>query len=328
MADQDHLARPALDFAHGDMPLLEEGLSVADALNVLRGRELGERVVYLYVVDASQRLVGVLPVRRLLHAQPHELVGDLSLRRVIALPATASVLEACELFVTHRFLALPLVDADGRLVGVVDVTLLTDEVFDLAERQEVDDLFETIGFRVSQVRTASTLGAFRLRFPWLGATITGGTACALLAGAFAATLQEAIVLAFFLTLVLGLAEAVAAQSLAITIPSLRHLRPDRTWYARMLRREAATALLLGLVAGGVVGGVSYLWQQQALASLAIGTAILLSILGAAVLGLSVPALLHRTSLDPRIAAGPVALALTDIATLASYLGVATWLLRS
>lgn len=327
MADHDHLARPALDFAHTDMPVLEESLSVEEALAVLRGRELGERIVYLYVVDRAEHLVGVLPVRRLLHAQPDELIGNLALRRVISLPATATVLEACELFLTHRFLALPLVDTDGKLLGVVDVTLLTDEVFDLAERQEVDDLFETIGFRVSQVRAASTLGAFRLRVPWLGATIGGGVACALLAGAFEATLREAIVLAFFLTLVLGLAEAVAAQSLAITIPALRHLQPDRTWYARMLRREAPTALLLGLAAGSVVGGIAYLWQGQATASLAIGGAIVCSLLGAALLGLSIPALLHRTRLDPTISAGPVALALTDIVTLTSYLGIATWLLR-
>ena len=310
------------------MSSLEEGLSVENALQTLRARELGELVVYLYVVDASQRLVGVLPVRRLLHAQPDELIGNLALRRVISLPATATVLEACELFLTHRFLALPLVDAEGRLLGVVDVTLLTDEVFDLAERQEVDDLFETIGFRVSQVRAASTVGAFRLRFPWLRATITGWITCALLAGVFDATLQQAIVLAFFLTLVLGLAEAVAAQSLAITIPTLRHLQPDGPWYARMLRREASTAVFLGLAAGAVVGSVAYLWKGHGLASLAIGSAILLSLLAASLLCLSIPALLHRTRLDPTISAGPVALALTDIVTVTSYLGIATWLLRS
>jgi len=327
MADLDHLARPALDFAHGDMPILEESLSVEEALHTLRGRELGERVVYLYVVDPAHRLVGVLPVRRLLHAQPEERVGDLALRRVISLPSSATVLDACELFLTHRFLALPLVDGTGTLLGVVDVTLLTDEVFDLAERQEVDDLFETIGFRVSQVRTASTLGAFWLRFPWLGATIAGGITCAILASVFEATLQQAIILAFFLTLVLGLAEAVAAQSLAITIPALRHVQPDRAWYARMLGREASTALLLGLAAGAAVGGIAYLWRGQALPSLVIGGAILLSLLGASVLGMSVPALLHRTRLDPTIAAGPVALALTDILTVTAYLGIASRFLR-
>jgi magnesium transporter len=326
MTHSEHLDRPALEFARGDVPELDESQDVEGALATLRRGELGERIVYLYVVDSERRLVGVLPVRRLLHASPHERIGDLALRRVVSLPASATVLDACELFLTHRFLALPLVDEEGRLSGVVDVTLLTDEIFDLAERQEVDDLFETIGFRVSQIRGASPWRAFRLRFPWLIATIAGGSACAVLAGLFEATLQEALILAFFLTLVLGLAEAVAVQSLAITIPALRHERPEGRWYTRMLRREILTATMLGGVAGTTVAAIAYLWRGEVLPSLAIGLAILLSLLVAAILGLSVPSLLHRTRLDPTIAAGPVALALTDIITVSSYLGIATWLL--
>lgn len=326
MTHSEHLERPVIDLARGDVPDLDENLSVDGALAALRRSELGERIVYLYVVDAERRLVGVLPVRHLLHAQPHERIGDLALRRVISLPDTATVLQACELFLTHRFLALPLIDDNGRLAGVVDVTLLTDEIFDLAERQEVNDLFETIGFRISQMHGASPWRAFRLRFPWLVATIAGGSTCAVLAGMFEATLQQALILAFFLTLVLGLAEAVAVQSLAITIPALRHERPEGPWYRRMLRREILTAAQLGAAAGTTVGTIAYLWRGEAVPSLAIALAILLSLLVAAVLGLSVPSLLHRTGLDPNIAAGPVALALTDIITVTSYLGIATWLL--
>lgn len=328
MDDPDHLARPALDFARHDMPLLPAHLDVVGALEELRRHDLGERVVYLYVVDPGQRLVGVLPVRRLLHAQPHELLRDLALAKVVSLPASATVLEACELLVTHRFLAIPIVDAEGQILGIVDVTLLSDEVFDLAERREVDDLFETIGFRVSQVRDATPAKAFRLRFPWLLATIAGGTACAIMAGVFEATLQELVILAFFLTLVLGLGEAVTVQSLAITIPALRHEQPTWRWYARSFRREAGTAALLGASTGSLVAAIAYLWRGDLLAAVSIGGSILLSLLVASLLGLSVPAILHRTHLDPAIAAGPVALALADIVTVASYLGVATMLLAT
>jgi len=326
MHDADHLSRPALDLARQDMPVLADHLDVAGALEELRRYELGERIVYLYVVDEGRRLVGVLPVRRLLHAQPGELLRDLALRRVVSLPAGATVLDACELLVTRRFLALPIVDAEGRMLGVVDVTLLTDEVFDLAERQEVEDLFETIGVRVSQVRDASVPRAFRLRFPWLLATIAGGSTCAILAGIFEATLQEALILAFFLTLVLGLGEAVAVQSLAIAVPALRHQQPTARWYLGALRRELGTAALLGLASGGAVGLIAFVWRGDALAGASIGASILLSLLLAAVLGLSVPAALHRTNLDLRIAAGPVALALADICTVVTYLGVATLVL--
>jgi magnesium transporter len=322
----DRLALPAIDVARQDMPLLGDNLTVDGALAELRRHDLGDRVVYLYVVDADNTLVGVLPVRRLLHAQPHELIRDLAPQRVVTLHASATVLEACEMLVTHRFLAIPIVDEQRHLLGVVDVSVLTDEVFDLAERQEVDDLFETIGFRVSQIADVSPQRAFRLRFPWLLATIAGGTSAALLAGVFEATLKEAIVLSFFLTLVLGLGEAVAAQSLAITIPTLRHDNPDWRWYLRAMRREAGTSLLLGVACGLLVAGIVFLWRGDGLAAGAIGLAITFSLVGAAFFGMSVPALLHRTHLDPTIAAGPVALALADITTVIVYLGIATLVL--
>ena len=115
----------------------------------------------------------------------------------------------------HKFLAFPVVDEQGRIVGVVDVSFFTEEVFDIVAGQE--EVFEAIGFHVAQVREASPLRAFRFRFPWLLATIGSGTVCALLAAAFELTLAKSLVLAFFLTLVLGLAESVSVQSM--TIPS-------------------------------------------------------------------------------------------------------------
>jgi magnesium transporter len=142
----------------------------------------------------------------------------------------------------------------------VDATVLTDEVFDVAERQRVDELFEAIGFRVSQVRDASPVRAFRFRFPWLLTTIGSGTVCAVLASAYEVTLAKTIVLAFFLTLVLGLGESVSIQSMTITIQALRAVKPTFRWYWRAFWREAGTALLLGVACGLVVAAVVWLWR--------------------------------------------------------------------
>ena len=95
-------------------------------------------------------------------------------QRVLTIPETATVLEACEAFVLHKFLAFPIVDYRRRIVGTVDIGLLNEEVFDVAEKQRVDEVFEAMGFRVSQVRDASPVRAFRFRFPWLLATIASG----------------------------------------------------------------------------------------------------------------------------------------------------------
>jgi magnesium transporter len=236
------------------------------------------------------------------------------------------VLEACEAFVLHKFLAFPVVDEQRRIVGVVDVSLLSEQAFDIAEREQTNSVFESIGFRVSQVRDASPVRAFRFRFPWLLATIASGTVCALLASAYEVTLARSIVLAFFLTLVLGLGESVGIQSMTVTIQALRATQPTLSWYVRAFRREAGTAVLLGAGCGTLVGLIVWLWRGAALAGFAIGGSILLALCAACCFGLSVPALLHALKLDPKIAAGPTTLALTDIFTLLVYLSLAALLL--
>jgi magnesium transporter len=86
------------------------------------------------------------------------------IRRVIAIPRTATVMDACDLFILHKFLAFPVVDDEQRIVGLVDVTVLTNEVFDVAKREQLDEVFQTIGFRVSQVRDASPVAPFASGF--------------------------------------------------------------------------------------------------------------------------------------------------------------------
>jgi magnesium transporter len=148
----------------------------------------------------------------------------------------------------------------------------------------------------------------------------------MLAGAFETTLAQSIVLAFFITLVLGLGESVSSQSMAVTIQALRAARPTLRWYLRTLRRELKTAVLLGVSCGTMVALIAGLWRQEAAPALVIGGSIVLSLCSACVTGLSVPTLLHALRLDPKIAAGPVTFALTDILTLLFYFTFATlWL---
>jgi len=324
--EKEHFAEPVLARVHKDFTALSGSLSVAEALEQIRQRGPGDTILYFYVVDEAERLVGELSTRALLAARPDQKLSEIMSGRVVSLAHTASILDACELFVIHKLLAFPVVDDQRRIVGVVDVNLFTEEVLDLAEREKMNELFEAIGFRVSQVRNASPWQAFRFRFPWLVATIGSGICCALLASLFAVTLAESIVLAFFLTLVLGLGESVSTQSMTVTIQALRTTRPTWRWYAASLVRESGTAMLLGVACGGIVGLVVWLWRGDGLAGVVIGGSILLSLCAACLLGLSVPAVLHARRLDPKIAAGPVTLALADICTLLFYFTLAALVL--
>jgi magnesium transporter len=319
---------PALQYARKDFPLLEADASVEKALEKIRREGIGERVIYFYAVDDQRRLVGVVPTRRLLTAAPEQTLREIMVPRVIALPATATALEACEFFVLYKLLAFPVVDADRRVIGVVDADVFMQSVLETDERDETaatrDDFFETLGFHLAQVRDASPWQTFRYRFPWLLATVASGTMCALLAGVFEATLAHSLIIAFFLTMVLALNESVSMQSMSVTIQTLHSARVTWRWFVSALRREVLTALLLAIACGTLVALIVWFWRHDIRGAFVIGGSIAASLVTACLFGLGVPSLLHRWKFDPKIAAGPITLALADFFALALYF-TSAWL---
>jgi len=231
-------------------------------------------------------------------------------------------MDACEFFVLHRLLAFPVVDKHKRILGVVDVGLFTQEMFDIEERERIHGLFETLGITISDVQGQSTWSVFRNRFPWLMATIASGTICALLVGVFQVTLATNLILAFFLTLVLGLGESVSMQVMGLTVHSLHHQGTEGGWYWKTLVRELGRTFFLGLTCAFIVGCIAILWRGDAASGVVIASGILTSLLLACFLGVSIPVILHRLRLDLRVASGPVTLALTDVCTIVVYFSLA------
>ena len=323
---------PVVDHARKDFPLLDADMTVGAALERIRREGVGERVIYFYVVDEQERLAGVVPTRRLLTAQPETALCDIMVRRVVAVPSTASILDACEFFVLYKFLAFPVVDEQHHVVGIIDANLFAEEILGAGESEDRHrpaesigaEFFEALGFHIEQIRGASPWRGFRFRFPWLLVTVTGGTLSAILARFFEATLASSLVLAFFLTMVLGLNESVSMQSMSVTIHALRSVRVTWRWLATAFRREVMTALLLGVACGLVVSAIVFMWRNDLAGAFVIGGSIAVSLVSACVLGLGVPSLLHRFKLDPKIAAGPVTLALADFVALVIYF-TSAWL---
>ncbi|HUE82368.1 MAG TPA: magnesium transporter [Pyrinomonadaceae bacterium] len=322
----DHLHEPVVRYARGDFPIIRNTLTVGEALGVIRCVGVGERIIYFYVIDDGGRLVGIVPTRRLLTSAQEVMIGDIMVTNVITLPEEATVFEALELFVKKKLLAFPIVNQEGQMVGVIDIGFFSDEQVSIVERQHIEDIFQLIGFGMEQLKGRSVFGVFRYRFPWLLATIMSGTTCALLAGYYQTTLAETIVLAFFLTLVLGLGESVSIQSMTMALQKLHFGRPSLANYLSSLRSELSATALLGLVCGGAVGSFAWLWRGETGPALVISLSIFLAIVAAGVIGLSIPTLLHAMREDSKIAAGPITLALADIMTLLFYLNAARWLL--
>lgn len=322
---ETNLADTVVHHMRTELARLRIDHTVGEALAALRQSPPPTRIVYFYVVDDDGRLEGVIPTRALLLRPPETRITDIMLKNVIAIPSSATVLDACEFFVLHRFLAFPVVDSQRRLIGALDVELYTDELRDLGGGLS-DDLFQLIGVHLTRSRQLTPMSAFRSRFPWLLCNITGGVMAAFLCGLFQAELERVVTLALFIPVVLALAESVSIQSLSLSLQLLHGKPPSWLVIFQKLHREFNVGLLLGGISGLVVGLVALLWLHQMLLAVCIFGGIAAGAVGAALLGALIPNLLRRLRLDPQVAAGPVVLAMTDVITLVCYFSLARWLL--
>lgn len=255
------LHEPILPLARPVPVALTPDQTIHSALAAIRAAAMPSSLHYFYVVDDQARLVGVVPTRVLLTAAPEQPVADVMFDDVAAIPDWATVLIASEYFATRRLLAFPVVDGGGRLVGVVDVGLFTNDLIDLARRTYDDPI------------------------------------------------------------VLALAESVSMQAVTLTMQSLTDGPFVLKRLIGALWKELRTAALLGVACGTVVGTSVWLWRGDPAIAVTIAVAIAASMVVACLLGVAFPAVLHAVDADPRIAAGPVVLALADVATLLFYFGI-------
>jgi magnesium transporter len=299
--------------------------TVGQTLEMLRQRPPEGRIIYFYVLDRDNCLKGVVPTRRLLLNPPETPIADIMVREVIAVPQSATVLEACEFFIMHRLLAFPVVDPQRRMVGVIDVELYTAELGDIDRSERYDELFQLIGVHLSTAYQGTPLAAFRYRFPWLICNIAGGIFAAFIAGIFEGELQRVAALAMFIPVVLAVAESVSIQSLSLTLQLLRGQSPTLKTLLSKVRTEVVTGALLGIASGVAVALVAWIWRRQAKIMLALLGGIAGGAACAAALGVAMPILLRLFRRDPQVAAGPIALAASDMITLLIYLNLARWL---
>lgn len=304
---------------------------VEAALAVARRANIGARILYFYVLDDDERLIGVVPTRALLMSDPRALLKDLMRAPAVSLPESATLMDACDFFLLHRFLALPVVDREHRIVGIIDVDAYAEELNEQnrldAQREGASDLFQLIGVRLAEVRRAGPTAAFVARFPWLLCNVGGGLAAAVVAGFFQGVLDRVVAVALFIPVVLAVAESVSIQALTLTLQahhSLSRVRGRRI--LSDLRREAPVGSLLGVSCALVIAAIVGIWRADGPLALCLFTTVASTVVLATTLGVVVPTTLQAIRIDPRVASGPIVLTVTDLTTLATYLTLAALML--
>jgi len=314
---RQNLDRPVSELAHVDYMQLFDWETVGESLDRIRSEQLGERIVYFYAIAKGDKLVGVVPARRLIINRPETLIRDILVSPVVSVPETVTLREAFQIMAGRKLLAIPLVDRQNRISGVIDIRHYSEDSVDFERREAAERMFQLLGFHIEDAEHG-IWQAFRSRFPWMLCNIASGLAAAAITGAYSGVLKHTVALAFFFSVVLGIAESVSMQSVSIGLQSID--RRGSAW------REFRMGPLLGLAAGLLVGVVGWTAIGFPLIGLILAASILFGATAGAALGLHLPRLVHVWKLDPQIASGPAVLALTDVVTLTAYLTLASTLL--
>jgi magnesium transporter len=321
---KNDLSRPVKDFAIPVHTTLHQDQTIEEALVSLRQRKIDEKIVYFYVVDDEGRLQGIVPTRQLLLKDPHHKIKEVMGFSVIRVYEDQTLEEAMELFSSHQLLALPVVDKNEHLKGIIDVQVYIEESLDIADSLHNRDVFQILGLNLEMGKRRSPWLSYRVRMPWILCNMGGGIACAVISFFYQAVLAQVLLLAMFIPLILTLSESISMQSMTQSLNLVR--QPHVSW-RRMFHRvftEGKMVVLLALTCALTVGVISLFWGGGFGPSITIAVSLFVSITLSASVGASVPILLHARALDPKVASGPVVLMLVDIMTTALYLSLATW----
>lgn len=319
----ENFADPVTTHMQTEFARIRADDTVGQALETIRAARLPGRIVYFYALDQEGRLQGVVPTRRLLMSAVDTPIRDIMVKNLVTIPPQATVLDACEFFTQYRLLAFPVTEPDRKMLGVIDVELYTDELRDIGIGKH-DDLFQLLGVHLSSARGTSLWASFSARFPWLLTNIGGGLVAAWISWMFEPVLARTVALALFIPVVLALAESVGMQSVSLTLQWLHGHRPSLASIGQRSGIEARTGFLLGAASAAIVALVAGVWLGNLGLVTCLLVAIPASVVVAAVLGMLVPTVLRVLNSDPHLASGPIALAMSDMATLVCYFSLARW----
>jgi magnesium transporter len=285
-----------------------------------------EMPFYLYVVDEFNRLLGVVSLRQLVVVKPNTPLKNFMTTDIFSVRTDMDQEEVAKLVARYDILAVPVVDDQNRLVGIVTV----DDVIDIFRREATEDFLKMAGVGDDFVETQSIIRSTRIRLPWLFASCLGGIFASLVISHFEGGLLKFAYLAAFIPVITGMGGNVGAQSSTIVVRGLATGRIDVRDFWMVVVKQQSIGVILGVIYGLFLGAVAhYRYNHEVTASLlalVVGLAVLCSMSIAALMGSVVPMVFRKLHIDPAVASGPFITTAIDVVSVFFYLSIATTLL--
>lgn len=302
---------------------VHEGTTVAQAIDHIRKSASGDGAFYLYVIDDHEHLVGLVPLHRLLTADPATPVRLIRDEDVESVSVDTDQEDVARLVERYNLREVPVVDSGHRLLGTISV----DDVIDVIREEATEDIQRLGGVGGDETVLDPPRAVLLTRLVWR--LINLGTAClaASVIGLFETSIQALATLAVFMPIVASMGGIGTTQTATVVVRGIALGDMTAGVLMRVLRKELWLAATTGLVTGLVVAAIAYLWKGQALLALLLGLALCLNMLVAAVVGTLVPIALKTFRVDPAIASSVIITTFTDVFGFFSFLGLATLLIR-
>ena len=305
---------------------LKEFLSVSQALKLVRQRATFSETIYsLYVTDKERHLTGILSLRDLVVADPGSLIGEVMTREVVNVRTDTDQEEVARAIQRYDFLALPVVDLEKRLVGIVTV----DDVIDVIEQEATRDIYAAGAVQAGDEDDYFQSNLFvvaRRRIVWLAVLVLANGLTTQVIAMNDEVLKQVVLLAAFIPLLIGAGGNVGAQSSTVVIRGLSTQRIQRLGLFRVVAKESLAGALLGILMAIFVVPFAW-WQGEGpLVATAVGISLMAITTLAATAGASLPLLFDRMGLDPALMSAPFITTATDVAGVLIYLKTASWLL--
>jgi magnesium transporter len=306
---------------------IHEENTVQEAINAIREQQDAEMAFYIYVVDDNDKLTGVISLRQLLMVSPKTILQNVMITKIVTVYPETDQEEVARIIGRYNFLAIPVIDRDNILLGIVTV----DDIIDVIREEATEDFLQMAGVgKDREILLKKPLEAAKIRFPWLFATFIGGFLVSLIIVGFREIIDKFIILAAFIPIVAGMGGNVGSQSSTIVVRGLATGRINVQQIFHVLFGQMKIGVILGISYGILLAVFSNIFYHSELNILligaVIGSSLCVEMFIAASLGTLIPMLLHRFDIDPAVATGPLVTTSLDITGILIYFGIATMLL--
>lgn len=302
---------------------LPEDATAQEAIRRLQHATDAEMVFYIYVTDKDDHLVGVLSLRQLLTVPPTTPLKHIMTTDVISVAVDMDQEEVARQVASYNLLAIPVVEKDNTLVGIITV----DDVVDVIREEATEDMLKMAGAAEEDaLMESSSLDASRRRLPWLFTNLIGSLVSGWILWLFRFTIQEVVAVVTFIPVIAAMGGNVGLQSSTLIIRGLATGRIELADVWKVFFREVRIGLILGVACGVLLTAVGWLWHGQWFLGMVVGLSLTIAFLVSTSMATIMPVVLKRAGVDPAVAAGPFVTTANDISGITIYLALSTILL--